>query len=569
MVKSPLPCYLFLVLIGVSSCFGDAQQFKPVGLAATVEELQQAAAEGSNDEGGSPFFMSRPSSNYRETCSMTPSQRCSLKHLKRDTATLIFPGGESRCISNSNKLYAFRVFPGSKKKLHITFQGGGACFNEFSTMSKTMCITDVTATPTKGIYNRTNPKNPFRHHTLVQVIYCSGDLHVGNTARPYGGIVQRGFANARSAISWAEENFHQKHLKSLVIGGCSAGSLAAQMWSKELLARFRYKKAVVLADSYVDLFAGHTQQKLLLDNGVCTTPLFSGKMQDSCNAGNLSVHDMFMDAMTSFPHVTFAQINSKADATQMMFHQAVAMGSGVPPDFSNGTGYLSAVNDRLRLFARHENYVSFLVNGQQHCFTPAEDFYHITASGAHGQDPAFRETQAAPGGDGDDVRLVDWVRKLLRHPSNNQAEAEAEEDGEYEEGYEGGDGSYSDAGQEEEYRDYSWVQVDSSTHRGLRSECVGERLPPSDWPAASEPTFCDVEVSGSWTPAPMRLYEVASVATAAGGSLRMAVAFVSLSVVFALAAFALCSRTARGGRCRRCPSDSCKEQVEAEHLLLA
>ena len=34
-----------------------------------------------------------------------------------------------------------------------------------------------------GVFNRTNKLNPWREHTVVHVLYCSGDAHAGNVAR--------------------------------------------------------------------------------------------------------------------------------------------------------------------------------------------------------------------------------------------------------------------------------------------------------------------------------------------------------------------------------------------------
>merc|ERR1719277_1396000 len=85
--------------------------------------------------------------------------------------------------------------------------------------------------------------------------------------------------------------------------------------------------------------------------------------------------------MGAYPSVTFAQVNSKYDKTQRYFHQAVAYTSGVLPEITNGSTYLAAVNMRLRAFKRYPNYVSFLVNAEQHCYTPFADFYTTTANG--------------------------------------------------------------------------------------------------------------------------------------------------------------------------------------------
>mmetsp|Transcript_82870 Transcript_82870/g.215913 ORF Transcript_82870/g.215913 Transcript_82870/m.215913 type:complete len:680 (+) Transcript_82870:87-2126(+) len=352
-----------------------------------------------------------------QTCSVTSTERCPMSDMPRDIPSLVFPGGVTRCLSDTDKLYAFRVYPGDTDKLYLDFQGGGACFNEYTTMNQTMCKTNIADRPRSGVYNKSDERNPFRAYTIVSVVYCSGDLHVGSTARPYGGIVQRGYANAQSAFDWAKENLRPR-LESLVIGGCSAGSLAAQMWAPLLLGSFWYSHAVILADSYLDLFPGRTQERILLDLGICDTPLLSELRRAQCFRGNLTAHDLFEDAMAAYPTVTFAQVNSKYDKTQRYFHQAVAYTSGVLPDITNGSTYLAAVNRRLRSFKRYPNYVSFLVNGGQHCYTPFADFYTTTANGTAaiscGDGPAGHLCRARQKVfNAHHMKLVDWVHNLL------------------------------------------------------------------------------------------------------------------------------------------------------------
>mmetsp|Transcript_74173 Transcript_74173/g.241190 ORF Transcript_74173/g.241190 Transcript_74173/m.241190 type:complete len:642 (+) Transcript_74173:77-2002(+) len=356
--------------------------------------------------GGEPA-MDLARSSFTETCSIDGNERCPLSRMHKDKPALIFPGGMSRCLSDTDQLFAFRVYPGDSDKLYLDFQGGGACFNEYTTMKQTMCKTGISETPTTGIYNKSDIRNPFKDHTIVQVVYCSGDLHIGGTARQYGGVVQRGYANAQTAVDWAQENLTPR-LSSLVIGGCSAGSLATQMWSSRVLQTFKYEHAAVLADSYLDLFPGQTQERLLKDLGLCDTPLVSGPRKVQCSQGNLTVHTLFEDAMVAFPTVTFAQVNSKYDKTQLYFHQAVAYTSGIMPELTDGPSYLGAVNARLRRFHRHPNYVSFLINNEQHCFTPEGNFYTVTSDGdAHGR----RAT-----------KLVDWVASLLRPNETKHSE---------------------------------------------------------------------------------------------------------------------------------------------------
>lgn len=58
--------------------------------------------------------------------------------------------------------YAFRVYPGDADKLYMDFEGGGACFNEFTTTNTMLCKSRIAQHPTKGIYDKEEKRNPFR-----------------------------------------------------------------------------------------------------------------------------------------------------------------------------------------------------------------------------------------------------------------------------------------------------------------------------------------------------------------------------------------------------------------------
>mmetsp|Transcript_14425 Transcript_14425/g.36951 ORF Transcript_14425/g.36951 Transcript_14425/m.36951 type:complete len:572 (+) Transcript_14425:48-1763(+) len=311
---------------------------------------------------------------------------CPMSGLKPGVSNLIFPGGKTRCIFACDEEYAFRVYPDRTDKLLLFFQGGGACFNEASTVN-TMCKWDIAEPPTTGVFDKTNPANPFRDFTIVQVVYCSGDLHIGSVLRDYGDGVetdgmadQRGAPNSLAAISWAKENMAE-HLSHFVVAGCSAGSLGTQVWANYLLSKFSYSHGVVLGDSYLSMFPGHMEGKLLKEFGLCDAVFLTPVQQSLCITENLSVRELMENAMTRFPHVTFANLNSKDDGTQQSFHTAVGLTFGVKPSITDGVQYLAQANEMLRHFNMFPNYVSYLVDGEQHCFLPVSNFFVMNPGG--------------------------------------------------------------------------------------------------------------------------------------------------------------------------------------------
>ena len=119
------------------------------------------------------------------------------------------PGGETICSRGTD--YSYFVKPGVTDKVLVEFQGGGGCWDSITcSIAGSIFTEDVEAIRAgaglyqQGIYDHTNPENPFAGWTHVYVPYCTGDVHWGNQEYDYGSftIQHKGFANASSAMSW-------------------------------------------------------------------------------------------------------------------------------------------------------------------------------------------------------------------------------------------------------------------------------------------------------------------------------------------------------------------------------
>jgi len=143
----------------------------------------------------------------------------------------------------------------------ISFQGGGGCWDKNSTTPHPLCTTTASAQSLVGIYANPPHKSGYEDYTVVELLYCSGDMHAGDVHRDYsltkGGenVIQSGYYNTMATIEWIRDQMDDgslsKSLTSLVIIGQSAGSIAAQLWSDYLLKTFEYKSAIVIPDSFV------------------------------------------------------------------------------------------------------------------------------------------------------------------------------------------------------------------------------------------------------------------------------------------------------------------------------
>ena len=95
------------------------------------------------------------------------------------------------------------------QKVLLYFEGGGACFsaetcNPSDPAYKTAIGHDETLSDlSSGIWDDTNPENPFRDWSVVFVPYCTGDVHIGNNTADYGNgitVEHKGYVNGVAAL---------------------------------------------------------------------------------------------------------------------------------------------------------------------------------------------------------------------------------------------------------------------------------------------------------------------------------------------------------------------------------
>ena len=73
----------------------------------------------------------------------------------------------------------------------------------------------------------------------------------GNTVRDYDDsngepVQQKGLANGQAVLDWVKEQQEigtlEADLTDLVVMGCSAGSIGAQLWSNQITSTLKWKK---------------------------------------------------------------------------------------------------------------------------------------------------------------------------------------------------------------------------------------------------------------------------------------------------------------------------------------
>ncbi|EGZ12876.1 hypothetical protein PHYSODRAFT_511024 [Phytophthora sojae] len=347
------------------------------------------------------------------TCEVTDSDACAIDSLAASTddgSVLIYPGGDTRCAFDdytdsvttfaSNSTYFFQVFPAaeaSKKKLLLFFQGGGACVDKYTCDFALQCqlgasslITTKASVTDSGIMNRTLDGNVFNDYNIVYLPYCTGDLFVGNKyLEPYEsvynqalgnkqclgqdqGMYMNGYNNTMAVLKWALANYPDP--EQLVIGGYSAGSLGAQMWSAYVAKTWGVEskgtKFQVLADSYVGVFPEHKTPASELINyyGGCGLVGFPDSMAAECEAETATVIEMVSSLMNEAPSAEWLFIDSIADKTQRKFYELVLLGiAGYP--FTNllpADEFYGNMTEILDAYSAFMNVTRFNIDSDQH-----------------------------------------------------------------------------------------------------------------------------------------------------------------------------------------------------------
>merc|ERR1712194_931778 len=160
---------------------------------------------------------------------------------------------------------------------------------------------------------------------------------------------------------------------------------------KHLLTRFEGKSArgLVLTDSFFGVRPPTpiNNSKLMQQYNFCSTPvLLDDGLVKRCRAGNLTVMDMFVNAMRSFPGVSFAAISSKTGRIQIGYYHVWAA--------------LEEEIKGARNFDTSEHFLVYL-NDICHDFLEAGTLYTADPLGPDG-----RGLIARP-------KLVDWISSLL------------------------------------------------------------------------------------------------------------------------------------------------------------
>ncbi len=288
--------------------------------------------------------------------------------------------------------YRFHVRRADPERLLLFFNGGGACWNAATCDPQGAPSYRVTAGPGSGNdprdYNGAfaleNPENPFREWSQVFVSYCSGDVHLGDSASDYERedgssftVQHRGRRNADAALAYVAEQFSPQRV--LVAGG-SAGAIASPVY------------ATVVAETYPDAeviqFAGgaagyRIPPPTTLWERWGTIDALPGALDaGDTSAETLQMLDLYRLAAKARPELRFYTWDNAYDAVQERFLGML----GAPGEL------LVGLNANLReLRADVPTLRSYIAPGEFHTVLRFEELYSRSSDG---------------------VPAVEWIRDL-------------------------------------------------------------------------------------------------------------------------------------------------------------
>jgi len=202
-------------------------------------------------------------------------------------------------------------------------------------------------------------------------------------------------------------------LTELVIMGCSAGSIGAQLWGKQVLTSIAWQKAAVVPDSYAGVFPPGSQGPLIYNYGFCKSGFLSADLLVKCEAQELSIQDIDLEFIAATPTVPYTFIQSKVDDVQQSFYIALGVTTNSSDPLTNPTEFYNDVNEVFGGYtAQLQNFATYLVDGPHHCFTNQDLYYNADAKGPKddGQtnegDMLYEWTNKMPLSDGESISSV-------------------------------------------------------------------------------------------------------------------------------------------------------------------
>lgn len=280
----------------------------------------------------------------------------------------------TRCMDGSATGMGLNL-DGASDQVLIYLEGGGACFNGFTCSGVAhpngFGAADLESVARevgdRGIFDRSDPDNPFRDWNFVFLPYCSGDIFAGAAEQGVGGRVQVGYENVGATLDALVPAFAKA--RRVVLTGSSAGGFGALYNYDRTQQAFGEVPVLLLDDSgppLSDEFLAPCLQNQIRQawNLEATLPPDCDTCQTDGGGGLVNIIP-FLAA--KYPDRNLGLVTSTRDGVIRLF-----FGWGYPscanpqvpmPEQAFADGIAALVEDTL---SKHDNWNAFVVDSGHH-----------------------------------------------------------------------------------------------------------------------------------------------------------------------------------------------------------
>ncbi len=377
-----------IALLGVAAACSDESSSSSSTPPATVESV--AAVTTPVEETTSPPPVTAPDTTPATTSPAPTTDAAPVAGWEEVTAP-------AECVCADGSPYSYWIHRADPNKVVFFLEGGGACFDPGScafdsgSYKTHIASEDDPNNFSAGIFDFTDARNPLADYSFVFAPYCTGDVHIGNSAHQYSPeltVQHKGSVDASAALKTLATEFPDA--AQLVVTGESAGSVPTPLYAGLAHDLLPNAAITVLADgsgAYPDVPAINATigQVWGTESAIPPWPENAG-----LTAATWSFPGLFVQAYKHDPDIVFGRHDYAFDRVQSFFA---------------GLAGIDA-NDLVTLIDRNETQIeaagvdlrSYIAPGQGHTVLGSPAFYTETVEG---------------------VPLVDWVSDLIRrqpHP---------------------------------------------------------------------------------------------------------------------------------------------------------
>lgn len=292
-------------------------------------------------------------------------------------------GGNTICSVGTP--YAFFTRRGTSDKLLIYFQPGGAKPEGVGYDEDDLAFDPTVYIPHEegtardphfdndnpanwhGIFDLTDPRNPFTEYNIVFISYCSGDIHWGNNV--HNGFHHNGYINAKSVLDWTYQQYPNP--SRVFVTGSSAGASGASYHLADIATHYADVPIAFLSDSLGGVRGDLAQS---LKNWGADEVLLNTLGYSHLSVDDLRITTPYIVSGQRFPHIPIAQFNTLRDFAQT---KVIAL---------FGTDKPLAETLRLNhaeIRAEIDNFYTYTVDDDYHVVLRKPKFYEACVNGVY------------------------------------------------------------------------------------------------------------------------------------------------------------------------------------------